>query len=81
MYPTHDTEWALSKRGNLWRRYRGVLLTVGQKKTNGRYWARRGEDFLKGDFNSQSEAKYAAETGIDGDAHRSNDDDSSWEFQ
>ena len=79
MYPTHDTDWALSKRGNLWRRSGGIVLTIGQKKTNGRYWARRAEDFLKGDFNSQSEAKYAVEHGLDGDDNRPHDDDSFWE--
>ena len=64
-YPTHDTDWALSVKGNWWRRYDGLLLSAGTRKSDGRYWARRGNDFLKGSFNALSAAKSAAENGCD----------------
>jgi len=78
MYPTHDTDWAISSRGNLWKRRHGIVLTVGQK-TNGCYWARKGKEFLRGEFYSQSEAKYAVEHGLDGDDSKTHEDDSFWE--
>ena len=56
-YPTHDTQWALSKKGNWWRRVNGVALIVGKRK-DGRFWARRGEEFLPGSFGSLDDAKY-----------------------
>ena len=56
-YPTHDTSWTLSAKGNHWRRVNGEVLIVGKGK-NGRYWARRGEDFLPGSFASIDEAKH-----------------------
>ena len=79
MYPIYDTNWAVSKRGNLWRRFGGIVLTVGRKKTNDRYWARRGEEFIKGDFSSETEAKLAAEHGVDGSDNSSDDNDLRWE--
>ena len=66
-YPTPDTDWALSAKGNWWRRCRGLLLSAGTRKSDGRYWARRGDEFLKGSFNVLSAAKFAAENGCDGE--------------
>lgn len=62
-YATHDTQWAESSKGNLWRRRDGELLVVGKSKSTGRYWARRGESFLPGSFENLRAAKHAAETG------------------
>lgn len=59
-YPTHDTDWAVSSKGTIWKRTDGIVLSVGVKK-NGCYWARRGTEFIKGNFPSKSEAKLAAE--------------------
>ena len=78
MYPTHDTDWARSPKGRLWKRTDGIALIVGGKK-NGRYWARRGQDFLKGDFGSERAAMHAAELGTDGDQINFDDEDTSWE--
>ncbi len=66
-YPTHDTDWALSVKGNWWRRRDGLLLSAGTRKSDGRYWARRGDEFLNGSFNALSAAKFAAENGCDGE--------------
>ena len=77
-YSTRDTEWATSPKGNLWKRTNGIALIVGKKK-NGRYWARRGQDFLKGDFGSEREAMYAAERGADGDQTSFDEDDTFWD--
>lgn len=49
---------------------------VGQRK-DGRYWARRGDDFVSGSFSTLSEAKRAAETGHAGD-ETDNLDDENW---
>jgi hypothetical protein len=68
-YPTHNTEWARSAKGNLWRRMNGVLLVVGKRKGDGGFWVRIGEDFLKGSFQTETVAKRAAEGAIvDGDS-------------
>ena len=75
-YPTPDTDWALSAKGNWWRRCRGLLLSAGTRKSDGRYWARRGNEFLKGSFNALSAAKYAAEN--DGDGRDYVDDEDTW---
>jgi len=75
-FPTHNTNWATSSKGNLWKRANGVVCVVGQRK-DGRYWARRGDDFLPGSFESIEEAKRAAETGQSGDSE-SNLDDEDW---
>jgi hypothetical protein len=75
-YPTHDTDWALSVKGNWWRRYDGLLLSAGTRKSDGRYWARRGNEFSKGSFNALSAAKYAAEN--DGDGEDFCDDEDTW---
>lgn len=58
-YPTHDTDWATSAKGNHWRRLDGVVLVVGEKKTGG-FWARVGDAFLADTFKSKHEAKVAA---------------------
>jgi hypothetical protein len=63
--PTHNTTWATSSKGNLWKRTNGVVCVVGQRKDGG-YWARRGDDFVSGSFSTLSEAKRAAETGQSG---------------
>lgn len=75
-YPTHDTDWATSSKGNLWKRTNGVVCVVGQRKDGG-YWARRGDNFVSGSFSTLSEAKRAAETGPAGD-EKSNLDDEDW---
>jgi hypothetical protein len=60
-YPTRDTDWATSTKGNSWRRKDGIVLVAGKAKS-GRYWARRGDDFVPGPFASLEEAKSALET-------------------
>lgn len=75
-YPTRDTSWETSAKGNLWRRTNGIVCVVGQRK-DGRYWARRGDDFVSGSFSTLSEAKRAAETGHAGD-ETDNLDDENW---
>ena len=67
-----------SSKGNLWRRLDSQVLIVGEKK-NGRYWVRRGQDFLKGDFGSERAAMHAAELGTDGDQIIFDDEDTRWE--
>lgn len=74
-YPTHDTDWATSAKGNSWRRLGGLVLIVGPRK-DGRWWARRGESFLKGSFTSKSSAMTAAELNVDGEEASSERD---WE--
>ena len=54
-YPTHDTEWALSAKGNDWRRISGKVLVVGKKKTGG-YWAMIDGEFLPGRFKTKQVA-------------------------
>ena len=60
-YPTLDTDWARSVKGNYWRRIDGVPLIVGSKRSGG-YWVRVGDKFLQGDYESLSQAKGAAAT-------------------
>lgn len=74
-YPTHDTDWAKSAKGNLWRRMDGVLLVVGKRKSDGQFWVRTGEDFLKGTFATETQAKRAAECGVAGEDHETDCDD------
>jgi hypothetical protein len=76
-YPTHDTDWATSAKGNTWRRLNGLALTVGKRK-DGRWWARCGNDFIKGSFASKQEAMLAAEYGRDGDETSFREDDEFW---
>ena len=66
-YPTHDTEWATSAKGNTWKRINGIGLVVGKRK-DGRWWARRGNEFIKGSFTSKIQAMNAAELGHEGEA-------------
>jgi hypothetical protein len=65
-YLTRDTEWATSAKGNAWKRTNGIALIVGKRK-DGRWWARRGDDFIKGSFSTKQEAMNAAEHGHDGE--------------
>jgi hypothetical protein len=58
-----ETDWKLSAKGNYWRKYRGIMLIVGGGFERG-YWARVGEEFLEGKFNSLDEAQVAAERGV-----------------
>jgi hypothetical protein len=75
-HSAHDTDWAISIKGNTWRRKDGVALIAG-KRRDGRYWARRGDDFVPGSFATLEEEKRAAETGHAGD-EESNLDDEDW---
>jgi len=59
MYDIYDTDWALSNKGNQWRRLHGRLLVVGQSKHG--FWARVGDSFVKGRFSDTAGAKSAAE--------------------
>lgn len=65
-YPTHDTQWALSQKGNWWRRENGVALIVGKRK-DGQFWARRGDDFMEGSYGTIAEAQRGAETNTSGE--------------
>lgn len=76
-YPTHDTEWATSSKGNTWKRINAIGLVVGKRK-DGKWWARRGDDFVKGSFNSKIEAMNAAEQGHDGEDTSQREDDEFW---
>jgi hypothetical protein len=60
-YPTHDTDWAISTKGNYWRRKDGIALITG-KGEDGRYWARRDKDYLPGSYANLEEAKSALES-------------------
>lgn len=61
-YPKHDTDWATSAKGNEWRRINGVVLVVGRRKTDGKYWAMRDGEFLMDSFEIEALAKRAAES-------------------
>ena len=73
-YSTNDTDWAISTKGNSWRRKDGIALIAGKRK-DGRYWARRGDDFVPGSFESLEEAKRAAEIGHSSDEESKLDDE------
>ena len=60
MYSNEDTDWALSFKGNYWKRLSGKVLVVGQKN-NGEYWAMYDGDYVKGSFSSEQKAKTALE--------------------
>lgn len=77
-YSTHDTSWAISAKGNYWRRLNRKVLVVGQFKDNDYYWAMRDQEFLKGRFNSIEDAQYAAERGINGDDYSNDSEDREW---
>ncbi len=59
-YLTHDTDWAISAKGNHWRRQDGIAIVVGRKK-DGTFWAMVDGRFVEGLFLSATEAKAAAE--------------------
>jgi hypothetical protein len=59
-YPTHDTDWATSSKGNEWKRINGVVLAIGRKK-DGRYWAMSDGKFSEDSFNSKADAMQGAE--------------------
>lgn len=80
MYPTHDTDWATSAKGNEWRRINGVVLVVGRRKTDGKYWAMRDGDFLKESYATEAMAKRAAENGAWIDAALRELDGGEWEL-
>ena len=69
-FPTHHTSWTTSSKGNHWKRKDGIALVAGKRK-DGRYWARRGDDYLQGSFLSLEEAKCALEDD-------SSDEDDGW---
>ncbi len=77
-YPTYNTTWATSAKGNQWRRLNKKVLVVGQFKDNDYYWAMRDGEFLKGRFESIQGAQYAAENGIEGDDYSTESDDGGW---
>jgi hypothetical protein len=76
-YPTRDTEWATSSKGNTWKRINGIALIVGKRK-DGKWWARCGDDFIKGSFFTKQEAMSAAEHGHDGKDELQREDDEFW---
>jgi hypothetical protein len=61
-FPTHDTNWATSGKGNKWRRQGGKILVVGRFKTNDYFWAMRDGEFLKGKFSTIQQAQHAVES-------------------
>jgi hypothetical protein len=63
MHDIYDTDWALSNRGNQWRRLHGRLLVVGQSKYG--FWARVNDYFVKGPFDDLDDAMRAAERNAD----------------
>jgi hypothetical protein len=66
MFITQNTNWALSAKGNHWRRLDGKVLVVGQSKASGDYWARQDGEYLKGKFRTKEQAQHAAETETSG---------------
>ena len=60
-YPTHDTSWEISAKGNHWRRLDGKVLVVGEYKDGDNYWAMRDGQFLKDKFQTLELAQQAAE--------------------
>ena len=80
MFSTHDTDWATSAKGNEWRRINGVVLVVGRRNTDGKYWAMRDGNFLKDSYATESVAKKAAENGAWIDAALRELDGEEWEL-
>ena len=76
-YPTHDTPWATSAKGNTWRRLNGIALIVGKRK-DGKWWARRGDDYIEGSFDSKIQAMTAVENGHTGHDKPKREDDEWW---
>ena len=60
-YPTHDTDWDMSAKGNYWRRVGGKILVVGLNKLAARYWVMVDRQFAKGSYTRVREAQKAAE--------------------
>jgi hypothetical protein len=60
-YPTHDTDWATSAKGNLWKRIDGTVLVVGRCITGGGFWAMADGSFASKVFSSEEAAMAAAE--------------------
>ncbi len=56
----YDTDWAISKKGNYWRRINGRVISVGSKP-DGRFWAMADGIFVNGTFYTSATAKVAAE--------------------
>ena len=79
-YPKQNTDWAISKKGNTRKPKDGVGLVVGSFKNSKEYWARRGDDFVKGRFDTMESAMYAAEFGGEGDDKKFESDDERWEY-
>ena len=80
MFSSKDTDWAISAKGNEWRRINGVVLVVGRRKTDGKYWAMRDGNFLKDSFATEALAKRAAENGAWIDAALRELDGGEWEL-
>ena len=59
-YPTHDTDWAESAKGNYWRRENGMVLVVG-RKPDGKFWAMVDGRFVKETFPGRTLAMAAVE--------------------
>jgi len=60
-FSTQDTNWALSAKGNYWRRLDGKVLVVGEYKDADNYWAMHDGEFLKDKFETLQLAQQAAE--------------------
>ncbi len=60
-YSTHDTDWATSAKGNLWKRVDGVVLVVGRCATGDGFWAMADGSFAPKVFPSEKTAMAAAE--------------------
>ena len=58
----------------------GVVLVVGRRDTDGKYWAMRDGNFLKDSFATESVAKKAAENGAWIDAALRELDGGEWEL-
>jgi hypothetical protein len=59
-YLVHDTDWAISRKGNYWRRINGRVVSVG-RKPDGKFWAMADGVFADGTFYTCIKAKAAAE--------------------
>jgi hypothetical protein len=77
-YRTRDTDWAVSAKGNTWRRQEGKVLVVGARKNGRGYWAMRDGEFLSGDFANESQAMRAAEADANKDQAGWTDFDDEW---
>jgi hypothetical protein len=54
-----DTEWQVSKKGNLWRRLDGSILIIVENWKG--FWVIKDGNFQSRNFKSQTEAVRAAE--------------------